>query len=370
MNKLNFSRTITKLRHERNITQEELAAFVGVTKASVSKWETAQSLPDILLLPVLASFFDISIDELIGYEPQLSKEQIRKFYHTLAADFAVRPFEAVMEESRKLVKKYYSCYPFLLQMGILWLNHAPLADNENRRLEILNSASKLCSHIIDCCKEVGVSSDAFMLKAILDLQCGRTAEVIEALEENYNPNRMAAQEEYYLIQAYQMAGESQKARQYTQISIYNHLLSLINCLIQYLIIHADSENICNETLRRADQLSESFHLAKLNPSLSANLQYAAAIVYCTQNRPKEALERLKRYVTDVRFLLKDENIKLYGDTFFDEIDVWFDELELGSDAPRNRDIVKRSISENFSHPAFAILKQYKEFQIMKKGEPS
>lgn len=69
MNKLNFSRTITKLRHERNITQEELAAFVGVTKASVSKWETAQSLPDILLLPVLASFFDISIDELIGYEP-------------------------------------------------------------------------------------------------------------------------------------------------------------------------------------------------------------------------------------------------------------------------------------------------------------
>ena len=138
MNKLNFSRTITKLRHERNITQEELAAFVGVTKASVSKWETAQSLPDILLLPVLASFFDISIDELIGYEPQLSKEQIRKFYHTLAADFAVRPFEAVMEESRKLVKKYYSCYPFLLQMGILWLNHAPLADNENRRLEILN----------------------------------------------------------------------------------------------------------------------------------------------------------------------------------------------------------------------------------------
>ena len=111
MNKLNFSRTITKLRHERNITQEELAAFVGVTKASVSKWETAQSLPDILLLPVLASFFDISIDELIGYEPQLSKEQIRKFYHTLAADFAVRPFEAVMELSFSVPER--SVYGFI-----------------------------------------------------------------------------------------------------------------------------------------------------------------------------------------------------------------------------------------------------------------
>ena len=47
MNNLNFSDNIIKLRHNKKITQEQLADFIGVTKGSVSKWETGQSLPDI-----------------------------------------------------------------------------------------------------------------------------------------------------------------------------------------------------------------------------------------------------------------------------------------------------------------------------------
>lgn len=43
MNTLNFSGNITRLRHEKNITQEQLADFIGITKASVSKWETGVS---------------------------------------------------------------------------------------------------------------------------------------------------------------------------------------------------------------------------------------------------------------------------------------------------------------------------------------
>ena len=50
MDELRLPNNIIRLRHERKITQEELADFLGVTKASVSKWENAQSTPD---LPVL-----------------------------------------------------------------------------------------------------------------------------------------------------------------------------------------------------------------------------------------------------------------------------------------------------------------------------
>lgn len=56
MNTLQFADNLTRLRREKKVTQEELADFIGVTKASVSKWETRQSLPDILILPQLASF--------------------------------------------------------------------------------------------------------------------------------------------------------------------------------------------------------------------------------------------------------------------------------------------------------------------------
>lgn len=44
MGKITLARTIAEKRHERGITQEQLAEFIGVTKASVSKWETGGSL--------------------------------------------------------------------------------------------------------------------------------------------------------------------------------------------------------------------------------------------------------------------------------------------------------------------------------------
>ena len=77
MSGLKLAENIVKNRKNRGITQEELAEFIGVTKASVSKWETGTTTPDIQILPQLASFFDISVDELLGYEAQLTKDQIR-----------------------------------------------------------------------------------------------------------------------------------------------------------------------------------------------------------------------------------------------------------------------------------------------------
>ena len=91
MNVFSLPKNLQEFRRGRGITQEELADFIGVTKASVSKWENGQSLPDILLLPQLAAYFDVSVDDLLGYQPQLSTEQIRKYYHDLAADFAELP---------------------------------------------------------------------------------------------------------------------------------------------------------------------------------------------------------------------------------------------------------------------------------------
>ena len=98
MSGINLSKNITRLRHEKKITQEQLADFVGVTKASVSKWETGQSMPDILILPQLAAFFNISIDDLMGYEPSLTKEQIDKIYTGLSSDFVTLGFAEAIEK--------------------------------------------------------------------------------------------------------------------------------------------------------------------------------------------------------------------------------------------------------------------------------
>ena len=63
---MNIGKQILELRKQKNITQEELAAELGVTAAAVSKWENGYTLPDILMLCALADFFEVTTDELLG----------------------------------------------------------------------------------------------------------------------------------------------------------------------------------------------------------------------------------------------------------------------------------------------------------------
>ena len=65
MKEIHLGRVLSENRRRKGVTQDELAEFMGVSKAAVSKWETESTNPDILLLPRLAAYFDMSIDELM-----------------------------------------------------------------------------------------------------------------------------------------------------------------------------------------------------------------------------------------------------------------------------------------------------------------
>ena len=72
---------IKRLRQNKGVTQEQLGEVLGISSQAVSKWENESALPDILILPKLADYFGISIDELMGYKLNALtyKEQFVKF---------------------------------------------------------------------------------------------------------------------------------------------------------------------------------------------------------------------------------------------------------------------------------------------------
>lgn len=71
-----LSENIKRLRREKDLTQETLAEFFGVTFQSVSNWERGESYPDITILPEIAGFFKVSVDELLGINKAENEHEI------------------------------------------------------------------------------------------------------------------------------------------------------------------------------------------------------------------------------------------------------------------------------------------------------
>ena len=67
---ITIGETIRRLRHRDNRTQEALASAIGVTSQTVSRWESNGGYPDIEIIPVIANYFHVTIDELFGYDNQ------------------------------------------------------------------------------------------------------------------------------------------------------------------------------------------------------------------------------------------------------------------------------------------------------------
>ena len=71
---LNLGQKIRELRHRDGRTQETLADALGVTSQAVSRWEANGGYPDMEIIPSIANYFHISIDELFGYNNERSKK--------------------------------------------------------------------------------------------------------------------------------------------------------------------------------------------------------------------------------------------------------------------------------------------------------
>ncbi|GCF94948.1 hypothetical protein NRIC_28390 [Enterococcus florum] len=67
--KSNISANLCYLRTANRLTQEELAEKIQVTRQAVAKWENGDSLPDIIKCAALAELFEVSLNDLVSYDP-------------------------------------------------------------------------------------------------------------------------------------------------------------------------------------------------------------------------------------------------------------------------------------------------------------
>ena len=77
---------IRTLRKQKGLSQDVLASALGVSFQAVSKWEKADSMPDVTLIPAIASFFGVSTDELFDLDIYKAEEEVIKICNRAIAE--------------------------------------------------------------------------------------------------------------------------------------------------------------------------------------------------------------------------------------------------------------------------------------------
>lgn len=352
MKELNIAGAIIAGRRERGLTQEDLAEYMGVSKASVSKWETGQSYPDITLLPRLATYFNISVDKLIGYQPQLTKEAIRVKYQGFCSDFAEKPFTQVYARVQKLSWEYYSCFPLLLQMGGLMVNHCNLASAEEKP-EVIAWTKSILQRIKAESQDFELSRMANHLEAACCLISGEAAQVVELLEESNIPY---LDNSTLISSAYMMLNKPDKARASLQMQNFQNVLLLIQSLIGLQQIDAVNSERTKVIESRLFAIIEAFNLEKLHPIMSLSAYLSTAQVNAVLGDREKTYDMLHRYVLAVEKM--EFPLKLHTDEFYTDLDKYLDSLDLGVNAPLGDKMMRKNIGQGvIENPAFTAIRE-------------
>ena len=134
-----LDKRISELRKSKNISQEELADILNTSRQAISKWERGESTPDIDRLKDLASFFNVSIDYLLGYDMQASS--LNGFLDALEKSNKDNSFIISVDEIKAIVAKYPNNIDLLIcaidYLSSFWLN-----EHNNELIDLLTDYCK------------------------------------------------------------------------------------------------------------------------------------------------------------------------------------------------------------------------------------
>lgn len=173
---------LKELRKKKNNTQEDLADFLTISIAAVSKWERGESYPDIELLPRIAVFYDTTVDDLLGVGEVRKKQKINEYYKQTSEFWKSGDSLACLE---------------------LWRNAAREFPNDNGVMfQFLQALTNAVG---------GLAADDKISEAKKTEYLKEAGEIGEALSAKANDQTIMYESMYRLCIAYKELGESEKA---------------------------------------------------------------------------------------------------------------------------------------------------------------
>ncbi len=339
MERLQIGEVICKLRKERAITQEQLANFIGVSMAAVSKWENGISYPDITLLPVLAKFFNVTIDKLLNFEIELSDKEVKKIYSECEKLFnSVDDFDLAIEKSKSYILEYPNSYYLKDKIAHLFFAYSWKANDEEKSMNMLTYTIKLFEDAASNCTDTKLVECALFALGALYLQVDEDDKAIDSLNKIHksqcDPNDILAT--IYIKQK-----KFKEARNLLQSKLYKYIYEISLICMNLATSYGKNEKDL-EMVERYYKLAIDFKRI-LSPDGDGPLKlwmeyFYLTRVYLQANKNSKAIENLKTMVN----CIKKDDINDFGKLN----DVWcFNEIECG----------EKSLTMNLYENIFKIL---------------
>ena len=192
---------IKKLRAEKGVTQEQLAEHLSITYQSVSKWENNVTSPDLYLIPVIADYFGVTIDELFQPNMQGYKNKAARLFAFYSHRRTKQNFDRADAEFEKLIAEGKPDADDYHNYGML--NQFRAQDLNQKAEEDLNKSI-----------EMGNTNAEGQLSYLL-VTLGRNQETIDRYEQAVKTDPKRLLNWYGLIHAY-AESDPEKALQIAQ----------------------------------------------------------------------------------------------------------------------------------------------------------
>ena len=311
-------RTIAEGRRTRGLTQEDLARRLGVTKAAVSKWEQMVSLPDISLLPGIASLLDLTVDELLGWNPQLSEEETILLIHELRDGF-MHDALGTFDRARRIAASHWKCWQALVSIAsellravsggvvearddVAEMRHAEANGDESAASLPTDLARTMLDECIAICEHVERDSDdAAMANLAVSTHAAamirrkdKPRAIIDFVEPFVKPPAPLGGKPG-LASLYVLAGDRDRASELVRSSMIEAIAELSQATLIWMDEATDTKTIF-ECIDAFETLASTYapvantpHLTVLGPSA----RVSAAAAFAKRNAHEESLEQLE-----------------------------------------------------------------------------
>jgi transcriptional regulator with XRE-family HTH domain len=349
---LSIGKNIQDRRKALGLTQEQVADALGVSIAAVSKWETVGAYPDITLLAPLSRLLGVTVDNLLGYESELSEERAMSLCEQCTHTFENGSFEQAVGKSTEFLREYPNSALLKLRLGNVFMMHISCARSEEEAQRLLEQAEKLMREAAKS-EELSIREGALQGLCALLMQQERYEDALKALEQIHQPimDPMTMK-----VSVYYAMGDLDKSKQTAQYLLANHLFACDIALGTLSKLARKRKNIplALRIEKLSLQLSKMFDRDQLyGQNLNHHLMIAQC--YAEDGKVQETLDSLRKFVACARMPLDFEASK--SSPFADSIEF---HMTPNSKSYLNR-CAHRMVSENTS---FDFLKSNPEFEAI------